>query len=382
MGNKLSPVIIIVLIVVIIALAGLAVSMLTSKDGSGIIGGNKGKQGSKIVPTIEATVNTVEENQEKVIISVVVATEDEAGIDAIILPDGTEVNGETKDYTVTENGTYEFGVRGVNGEQNSTTVEITNIRTVSAQNPYIPDGFEHIGGEVDNGFVIQDTYGNQFVWIPVPTGILTRNTMLSADFEESNTTSSELVNSVAKNYGYYIARFEASSYDINGQKAAASMPGKIPWTNITYTEAYQASLSMSTTFKYPEGIKTAIVNSYAWDTALEWINKNTPNYSTNIGFGNYSGTIYPTGQTASDVVNNICDMAGNVREWTTEIDKSKSVDSGKNTSKKNNTQIENTALKRTVRGGSANLNKTASSHIGYYENLSDGYWGFRTILYQ
>ena len=172
MGNKLSPVIIIVLIVVIIALAGLAVSMLTSKDGSGIIGGNKGKQGSKIVPTIEATVNTVEENQEKVIISVVVATEDEAGIDAIILPDGTEVNGETKDYTVTENGTYEFGVRGVNGEQNSTTVEITNIRTVSAQNPYIPDGFEHIGGEVDNGFVIQDTYGNQFVWIPVPTGIL------------------------------------------------------------------------------------------------------------------------------------------------------------------------------------------------------------------
>mgnify|MGYP004652934333 CR=1 FL=1 len=381
MGNKLSPVIIIVLIVVIIALAGLAVSMLSSKDGGGIIGGNKASQGSNIIPTIEATVNTTDADQEKVIISVVVATDDELGIDAIILPDGTEVNGETKDYTVTKNGTYNFTVRGKNGEENSTSVEINNIRVVSAQNPYIPEGFEHIGGDVDNGFVIQDTYGNQFVWVPVPTGIMTRNTMLSADFEESNTTSSELVNSVAKNYGYYIARFEASSFDINGEKAAASMAGKIPWTNITFTDAYQASLNMSTAFKYAEGIKTAIVNSYAWDTALEWINKNTPNYSTNTGFGNYSGTIYPTGQTASDVVNNICDMAGNVREWTTEIDKSKTASSG-NTSRKNTTQVENTALKRTVRGGSANLNKTASSHIGYYENLSDGYWGFRTILYQ
>lgn len=381
MGNKLSPVIIIVLIVVIIALAGLAVSMLSSKDGGGIIGGNKASQGSNIIPTIEATVNTTDADQEKVIISVVVATDDELGIDAIILPDGTEVNGETKDYTVTKNGTYNFTVRGKNGEENSTSVEINNIRVVSAQNPYIPEGFEHIGGDVDNGFVIQDTYGNQFVWVPVPTGIMTRNTMLSADFEESNTTSSELVNSVAKNYGYYIARFEASSFDINGEKAVASMAGKIPWTNITFTDAYQASLNMSTAFKYAEGVKTAIVNSYAWDTALEWINKNTPNYSTNTGFGNYSGTIYPTGQTASDVVNNICDMAGNVREWTTEIDKSKTASSG-NTSRKNTTQVENTALKRTVRGGSANLNKTASSHIGYYENLSDGYWGFRTILYQ
>ena len=381
MGSKLSPVIIIVLVVVVIAIVGFAVSMFTSDENSGNASGNAEE---KIVPVIEATVNTSEENQDRVIITVVATTADELGIESITLPDGTTVNGDTKEYTVTENGNYTFKAKGANGEEISTNVVVENIRTDSAENPYIPEGFEHIGGDVNSGFVIQDTFGNQFVWIPVPTGILTRNTMLNSDFEESNTTSSELVNSVAKNFGFYIARFEASSYDINGKKVAASMAGKIPWTNVTYTDAYQASLDMAGAFGYPEGIKTAIVNSYAWDTTLEWINQNIPNYSTNTSYGNYSGTIFPTGQTQSDIVNNVCDMAGNVREWTTEIDKSVVEEDSK--TKRNNknttTPSATSAVKRTVRGGSANLNKVANSHIGYYEDLSDGYWGFRTILYK
>ena len=195
MGSKLSPVIIIVLVVVVIAIVGFAVSMFTSDENSGNASGNAEE---KIVPVIEATVNTSEENQDRVIITVVATTADELGIESITLPDGTTVNGDTKEYTVTENGNYTFKAKGANGEEISTNVVVENIRPVSAENPYIPEGFEHIGGDVNSGFVIQDTFGNQFVWIPVPTGILTRNTMLNSDFEESNTTSSELVNSVAK----------------------------------------------------------------------------------------------------------------------------------------------------------------------------------------
>lgn len=379
MGSKISPVIIVALLVVVVALVGLAVNILSPSNKPT---DEHKVEGQKIAPIIEATVNTKEEGQEKVIISVVASTDDEQGIASITLPDGTTVNGNTKEYTVTENGDYVFKAKGVNGEEISTNVVVENIRVISADNPFIPDGFEHIGGDVNSGFVIQDTYGNQFVWIPVESGILKRNTMLNADFEESNTTSSELVNSVAKNYGFYIARFEASSFEANGKKVAASMAGKIPWTNINFADAYQASLDMSSGFNYPEGIKTAIVNSYAWDTTLDWINQNTPNYATNTKYGNYSGTILPTGQTASDIVNNICDMAGNVREWTTEIDKSKTAESSSSSKKNTTSEGENAGLKRTVRGGSANLSKTANSHIGYYENLSDGYWGFRTILYK
>ena len=35
-----------------------------------------------------------------------------------------------------------------------------------AKNPYLPDGFKHIDGNVENGFVIKDDDGNEFVWIP------------------------------------------------------------------------------------------------------------------------------------------------------------------------------------------------------------------------
>jgi hypothetical protein len=378
MGNKikLSPIIIIVILVVVVAMVGLIATTLSGSDG--VINHLENKS-EEIIPTIETTLSSEEADQEKVVITVVASTDDADGIDSIVLPDGTIVNGSSKDYTVTENGTYEFSTIGKNGKKATAKVVVSNIKTISAENPYIPDGFEYIGGEVDSGYVIQDSVGNQFVWIPVPTGILTRNTMLNSDYEESNATSSELVNSVAKYYGFYIARFEASSYEIGGKKVATSLAGRIPWTNVTYTEAYQAALDMASAFNYEEGIKTAIVNSYALDTTLDWINETVENYSTNISFGNYSGTILPTGQTESDIVNNICDLAGNVREWTTEIDKSAT---NSTSNKDSETADANSLTKRIVRGGSANLSRTASARTGNSENLSDGYWGFRTILYK
>jgi formylglycine-generating enzyme required for sulfatase activity len=202
--------------------------------------------------------------------------------------------------------------------------------------------------------------------------------MLNSNYQESN-TASELVNSVAKYYGFYIARFEASSYEVNGKKVATSLSGRIPWTNVTFIEANQAANDMSVAFNYEDGIKTAIANSYAIDTTLEWINESVENYSTNTSYGNYSGTILPTGQTKSDIVNNICDLAGNVREWTTEIDKSAT---NSTSNKKTETTDANSITKRIVRGGSANLSRTASARTGNSENLSDEYWGFRVVLYK
>ena len=130
---------------------------------------------------------------------------------------------------------------------------------------------------------------------------------------------------------------------------------------------------MSTVFRYGDNYDTQLVNSYAWDTTLAWLNKRVKNYSTSLNYGNYTGTIRNTGQTETDVINNICDMSGNVREWTTEIYKSAS-------EKKDNSK-EN-VMYRVVRGGAASLSKTPKSHIGYTEVTSDTYWGFRTILYK
>ena len=151
--------------------------------------------------------------------------------------------------------------------------------------------------------------------------------MLNGDYEETSTSATELVNSVAKYYGFYIARFEASEYEVDGEKVAASMAGKNPWTNITYLEALEYSNKSAEKFKY-EDCYTTLLNSYA----------------------------------------------GNIKEWTTEIYK-------KPVEKDPKSKDDNVKY-RVVRGGSANLSRTPSSYIGYPENTSDNYWGFRLVLYK
>jgi len=378
--NKFFPLIIAGLCILLVAIIIFGVSLF-KKDGQ--TDNKKGEAGSNaelIAPTIELSLNTTDDDQDEVTIMVSASTDDEEGIEYVELPDGTQVFTETHEYTVTENGKYTFKAKGVNGAEGKGTIEVANIRQISSDNPYIPEGFEHIGGEVDTGFVIQDKFGNQFVWVPVPSGILTRSTMMSTDYSDSNSYATSLVNSVAKNYGFYMARFEASPYEDGDRKVAASLPEKMPWTDVTYREAEEASKLSAEVFEYTD-VATALVSSYAWDTTLEWINQSVTNYSTNTSYGNYSGTIYPTGSTESDQMNYICDLAGNVREWTTEeYSPITSTDSKKSSSKKKNE--ESTGASRVVRGGSANLNKIANSRNGYPEDLVDEYWGFRIVLYE
>ena len=384
--SKFPIVLIIVLVMVLIAIIIFAVSFLGGKKG----GNNTGKTGEQeaIIPVLELSLDNNEADQESVKIIAVATTEDKDGIKYIELPDGTQIFADKAEYTATENKKYEFKVVGNNEARTKLAIEVKNIRKISSKNPYIPDGFEHVEGEVDEGYVIKDKYNNEYVWVPVETGILTRTTRGDANYEDSNSSATGLVNSVAKNYGFYIARYEASAYQANGTKFAASLKSQKPWTNVAYHEAFRAAENTSVLLQYPEDMVTAIASSYAWDTTLEWIDKSITNYSTNTSYGNYSGTILPAGETASDKIKNICDLAGNVREWTTEIYK----ENGENTNDEYNDEYYDESdssnkgkenyVNRVVRGGSAYINKVANSRNGYPENLVDEYWGFRTVLYK
>lgn len=378
MESKLSPVIIGVLIAVAIAIGILIVSMVTSdtKNGS-----NVNSEATLEYPVLTLSKESTEEG--KIVISATAVIEDVQGIEKIVLPDGSEFYGDTVTYGVTENGKYDFTVYAFNGQKVTQSITVSEIEEISATNPYIPEGFHKAGGEVEDGFVIEDEYGNQYVWIPVETGILNRETILSSDYQENNTSASALVNSVAKYYGFYIGRFEASQYEMDGEITAASMGGKIPWTNITYIEANDYAIKAKDSFGYTD-CSTSILSSYAWDTALAWIDKQYENYSSNTNYGNYSGTIYPTGSTEKDNVKNICDLAGNIKEWTTEIYKNVDTSSSKNKnkSKNKNEDTSNQGIYRVIRGGSANISNTPKSHLGYPENYSDNYWGFRLVIYK
>lgn len=372
MKGKSSPIIILLIALAVVVL--LIVGTLLS-DGS-----DKPKDKDKVGETIlEEPIITLnkevnEENDTIVIITAYASTESGDEIVSITLPDGTEVPGATATYTAIENGVYTFGALAAAGGTAEAEVEVTEIPVISATNPYIPDGFSVIADNIEEGFVIADEFGNQYVWVPVPSGKLTRETMLDINYEESSGTAAALVNSVAKYYGFYIGRFEASQYEHEGEVTAASMTGKIPWTNITYLNAAEYAENSGIVFGYTD-CKTALINSYAWDTVMQWIDQTHLNYSSDVNYGNYTGTIYPTGYTESDSVKNICDLSGNVREWTTEIYKAASQP---NKNDKNFVSV----IHRVVRGGSANLKRTPISHIYYPENTSDNYWGFRTIIYK
>lgn len=372
MNQKKFPVVLIIVIaMVVVALMLLMISFFSGTKNEK----NKGN-GEVVVPIIELNLNTTEDNQEKIVIEVIAKIEDDEGIEYIEFPDGNKVYSDKSEFEVTRNGKYEFKAVGKNGTESSLSIDVKNIREISSKNPYLPEGFEHISGEVDSGYIIQDKYGNQYVWVPVESGILTRTTLNNPEYQEYDSTSTGLVNSVAKNFGFYIARYEASAYQANGIKFAASMEGKNPFTNIVYKDAVELATNTAIALKYPEEITTSLPSSYAWDTVLSWIDKTIINYSSNTSYGNYSGTILPTGGTESDRINNVCDLAGNVREWTTEVYKESNLINDK--SSQNNENVTN----RVVRGGSTYINKVASSRNAYPDTFSDEYWGFRIILYK
>ena len=381
MYYKVSPVVMIILVVVIVLIGAIGVGVFMHKSPAS--NSNNPISASGVEPQLQLDLSSTEEGQEKVTIAVTATIEDKQGIDSITLPDGTVKYTDSLTYEVTQNGNYTFKATGKNGMSTSVPIEVKNIRKTSSSECYIPEGFSHVEGDVETGFVIEDGYGNQFVWVPVVSGKLSRSTMMDTKYEETNSTASALVNSVAQNYGFYMARYEASCYEANGRKVASSRNDKTPWTNVTYSEALRAVTEASSAFGY-EDCQVALVNSYAWDTALNWIDQSAEGYATSLSYGNYSGELRNTGATQTDCKNNICDLAGNVREWTTELFKNTTNKTQSNTTNNANvTTVPENVNYRVLRGGSANrLEKTAGSRMAYKESESEAYWGFRMILYK
>ena len=139
----------------------------------------------------------------------------------------------------------------------------------------------------------------------------------------TNRTAKDLkgfIDSVGANGGYYIARYEASygkdnkpnskvSNNPNDTDTAPTTEGYL-WNNITQIDAAKACENMYST------ISSDLVNSYAYDTAIVYIQNfsNNQNYSrTNTINKNLSNT-----GTIKDEVCKINDMASNCHEWTTE----------------------------------------------------------------
>ena len=146
------------------------------------------------------------------------------------------------------------------------------------------------------------------------------------------------IQSVRENHGYYIARYEAgvTGYDKDnvqisnsnketswtgyneesaGSLKLVSKAGEQPWNYVTQNKASDLCQNLYT------GVNSDLVNSYAWDTAILFIQKYSgdSDYSRQVRLQNSPAkTGEATDGTNKDVRCNIYDMAGNCRELTTE----------------------------------------------------------------
>jgi type II secretory pathway pseudopilin PulG len=231
---------------------------------------------------------------------------------------------------------------------------------------------------VQDGIVIENgTDGNQFVWVPVGTinnktadsrgttstitlgrysdftmtnGAVasgqpiqvasvkncTQKVTIENDYQELSTSreGNSAKDSTAKNAtardlktfietslangGYYIARYEASKNTMTNK--IESQYDKTVLTSITQPEAATLAREMYGEIKENNELVYAsdLVNSYAWDTAIIFIQT----YGTGTDANHYSGqnksTLFANTGINNDKYCNICDMSGNADEWTTE----------------------------------------------------------------
>ena len=219
-----------------------------------------------------------------------------------------------------------------------------NVYSTNYVNPPIPEGYKYVCGEWNNGFVIERcSDGSQFVWIPV--GSLNSNGTLDGEhfsekfgrrdymndefyfgkFNEAlNDELLEQLESVKKYGGFYISRYNISK---SSEGKPQSVKGVMPWVNVTWLEAEK----IASTIEDNEAVKSHLTFGAEYDSVLEWFIKTEVKTLAEIAedstkWGNHSNTansphkLVETGSREEWCVNNICDFAGNVCEWTQDKD--------------------------------------------------------------
>ena len=302
----------------------------------------------------------------------------------------------------------------------STHLENYDYTDAEGNTAKIPAGFavSNVEGEnlVSKGLVIIGTTGNEYVWIPStidennttklqyarettdwyiendpddnPT-LATKDELTLTGIEPSAEEkyygiTSEIFNEISKqvekeilsikqNGGYYIGRYETGKEN----EIAVVKPNKEPYTSIQWSEAYKQAKGIENR----ENTITSLCSSYAWDTAIKfiqthsgyinyaesnencnenWIDRNVKDKNGNIIKRVNEEKKLQTGLTTPKA--NIYDMGGNVREFTTEIN-----------------PISTEPL--IVRGGDYITGRTSGMRVDYNPQHKDDTQGFRTTLF-
>ena len=244
---------------------------------------------------------------------------------------------------------------------------LDNYEYVTADNIKVPvpAGYavmKEEGEKISDGIVIVDAKGNEYVWIPCTKEQYKRQewtvetdgadnsrasrdelTLTEATFSQDDinngidkSVTDEIVKqindekaSVEKYGGYYIGRYEVG---IENNEAVIK-PNVEPYASIKWRKAYDLAKGIGGGTE----ATTYLCSSYAWDTAINFIQNNgTNNYATSINNFNENWEskevkdkngkiIKPAGTKLrlktglTTAKSNIYDMGGNTAEFTTEL---------------------------------------------------------------
>ena len=278
---------------------------------------------------------------------------------------GTVTSTESSDQTPTSQGTL--------GTVTGSETKNTTVKDSLGNQVVVPAGFKVVNKDanVTDGIVVEDvshtaTAGSQFVWIPVgevikdSAGNKETITLGRYDFDKKgNATAysgsytedtasnhnSSYGNTIAKDiedfknkvtnttHGYYIGRYEARDKDATETRTSSSnktnqlvcTANKYVYNYITQPKAAELSRGMYSDSNF----ESDLMNSYAWDTAIVFLQK-FDNRANKASLKPYSrqtslndslasqGTNNLSDGSKQDVICNVYDMASNCYEWTTE----------------------------------------------------------------
>ena len=422
-ANKgITLIALVITIIVLLILAGVSIAMLTGENGI-LTQANDAKTDTEIGEEKEQI--RLAYNAAKIAAVVEGKSITATGLNAEFVTNGVNATASGSNPIKVVYGENTYTINETTGEITGPTTE--EVVTGKWSEPYDIEGFTHIEGEWDTGYVIQDNVTkSEFVWIPVGGTINGTTINLERTFYDDNLMTDawvsnmsggaitsidtfismqfgfetkaaywnafaevadyieDFIDSVEENGGFYIGRYEASY--LGGKVATVESTGTprtsssttltdgMLWNYISQTDALAKCEEMYD--GHESGINSKLVNSYAWDTALKFIEvvegKNVDTDSTEWGnyyddeFSNTDGLIN-TGAFEETKACNIYDLAGNVLEWTTE-----------------NIVVQG-ATSSVYRGGDCSDDGAldpAGVRVNVDPSFTNDYFGFRPLLFK